>query len=208
MTTTTPPPLPRQSPSAGRSRRAAVLVVAVVLLLAGAGFAAWRATARDGGGPLDGRPRVSDAAAGISYGIPEGWKAGDEEDLIDAFTSTVSRRMDEDGGCFVLAGRGGAVPQDRLEARAEAAARSNAEFFYPEGGSRIEESRAVEVDGRPAHTVALKVTDGEGGAAGHVRLTLVSVDDSRSAFLLGVAQPGGTQEEREVDAVLESAALL
>ncbi|MFF3938872.1 hypothetical protein [Streptomyces phaeofaciens] len=182
--------------------------MAVVLLLAGAGFAAWRATARDGGGPLDGRPRVSDAAAGISYGIPEGWKAGDEEDLIDAFTSTVSRRMDEDGGCFVLAGRGGAVPQDRLEARAEAAARSNAEFFYPEGGSRIEESRAVEVDGRPAHTVALKVTDGEGAAAGHVRLTLVSVDDSRSAFLLGVAQPGGTQEEREVDAVLESAALL
>ena len=208
MTTSTPPVTapPQQPPTVRRSPKIAVLVVVALLLVAGAGFTAWRANSGDDG-PLDGRPRVSDDVAGISYGIPEGWKPGDEEDLIDAFTSTVSRRMDEDGGCFVLAGRGGAVPQDRLEARAEAAARSNAEFFYPEGGSRIEESRAVEVDGRPAHTVALKVTDGE-GAAGHVRLTLVSVDDSRSAFLLGVAQPGGTQEEREVDAVLESAALL
>lgn len=207
MTTPMPPALPQQPPAVRRrSPRKPLLLALVLLVLAGAGLAAWRATARDGG-PLDGRPRVSDTAAGISYGIPEGWTAGDEEELIDAYTSTMSRGTDEDGGSVVLAGRGGAVPREALEERAEAAARSNAAFFYPDGGSRVVESRAVEVDGRPAHTVALRVTDGEGGT-GHVRLTLVRVDDGRSAFLLGVAQPAGPRETRDVDAALESAALL
>lgn len=199
--------------------------MAVSLLLAAGGFTAWRASARDAGAvddarprvsesaahdarPLKGRPRVSDAVAGISYGIPEGWTAGDEEGLIPGFTSSVTRRMDAEGGSIVLAGKGEAVTRDQLRARAESAARSNAEFFYPDGTSRVEQSRAVEVGGRPAHTVVLRTTDKETGGEGHLRLTLVSVDDSRSAFLLGVVHPAGTEEAREADAVVESAGLL
>jgi hypothetical protein len=212
----TTPPLPQQPPyppltetGRPRSRRALLVIASVLLVLAGAGFASWKLTAGDDV-PLAGRPRVSDEAAGISYGIPEGWTRGDQKDLIDAFTSTISHERGEgdgEGGSVVLAGRGAAVPQADLEARTEAWARSNAEFFYPDGSSTVEESRPAEVDGRPAHTVALKVTDGEGGT-GHLRLTVVSVDYSRSAFLLGVAQPAGADENRAVDTVLESAAVL
>ncbi|MFE0728248.1 hypothetical protein ACFW2X_08370 [Streptomyces antibioticus] len=199
--------------------------MAVSVLLAAGGFTAWRAGARDGRAvdqgrprvsesaahaarPLEGRPRVSDAVAGVSYGVPEGWAAGDEEGLIPGFTSSVTRRMDAEGGSTVLAGKGEAVTRDGLRDRAESAARSNAEFFCPDGTSRVEESRAVEVGGRPAHTVVLRTTDKETGGEGHPRLTLVSVDASRSAFLLGVVHPAGTEEAREADAVVESAGLL
>ncbi|PNE34553.1 hypothetical protein AF335_08315 [Streptomyces eurocidicus] len=179
-------------------------VAALVLAVGGGG--AWWLTRGDGD-PLAGRPRVSDDAAGLSYAIPEGWEHSDRDKLIGAFTSSVGTSGDDrEGGSTVLAGRAGAIPEEALKPRAERAARSNAVFFAPDGRSVQEESRATEVSGRPAHTVVLRLDDGKGGV-GHLRMTVVKVDDSRSAFLLGIAQPAGPGERRTVDAVLESAAV-
>ncbi|WJV48428.1 hypothetical protein [Streptomyces flavofungini] len=240
MTTAPPvppvPPTPPQpyaqypqqpQPARGRRGRAVPVVVAVVLAVLAAGLGTWWWT-RDGDeAPLAGRPRVTDARAGLSYGIPEGWERNDKRgDLIGAFTSSIASKgkglgdsaeegNEEEGGGLALAGRSGAVPASSLKTETERAARSNAEFFYPDGSSEVKESEATTVDGRPAHTVALAVRDGEGGTA-HLRLTLVSVDGGRSAFLLGVATPGtgvgpyadkGPVDEAAVDDVLASAAL-
>lgn len=181
-------------------------VVVSVLVLVGGAATAWWLTRDEDGSPLAGRPRVTDDAAGISYAIPEGWQRNKKGDLVDAFTSsiTMARTGGEEGGSVVLAGRGGAVPKSELKERTEGVARSNAEYFYPDGRSTLEESKATTVSDRPAYTVALKVSGGEGGT-GHLRLTLIAGQDSRSAFLLGIAQPTGPDEQQEVDAVLESA---
>lgn len=200
-----PPLYPAPPPPGARHRRAVVagIVGAVVLvLLAGAGVVLWLAADGDEG-PLAGRPRVEDGAARISYGIPEGWKESDKGDLIDAFTSSVTSKGTGDRSGIVAAGRAGAVPQKDLKRQTETAARSNAEFFYPNGSSRPQESRATEVDGRPAHTVALKVKDGAGGS-GRLRMTLISLSGSRTAFLLGVANSPDPADLQEVDTVVES----
>ncbi|MFD9885215.1 hypothetical protein ACFWZT_27555 [Streptomyces alboflavus] len=237
MTSTPPmPPTPPQpyapypqppQPAGGRRGRTVPVVVAVVLAVLAAGLGTWWWT-RDGDeGPLAGRPRVTDARAGLSYGIPEGWERNDKKgDLIGAFTSSIASKgkgladpaeegSEEEGGGIVLAGRSGAVPESSLKVETEQAARSNAEFFYPDGSSEVKESEATTVDGRPAHTTALTVRDGEGGTA-HLRLTLVSVDGTRSAFLLGIATPGtdigpyadkGPVDEEAVDEVVASVEL-
>ncbi|QLE75615.1 hypothetical protein FGW37_32085 [Streptomyces rectiverticillatus] len=170
---------------------------------------------------------MTDGAAGLSYAIPEGWEHEEGKELVGAFTSSVTKEhagtgartgtgTSSEGGSTVLAGRAAAIPQAALQQQAERAARSNAVFFYPDGSSEVQESRPATVGGRPAHTVALKVSegkrgagtpDGSGSGTGHLRLTLIAVDDSRSAFLLGVAQPGGPIEAPEVDNVMESASL-
>ncbi|MBH5338372.1 hypothetical protein IHE55_27705 [Streptomyces pactum] len=113
------------------------------------------------------------------------------------------------GGGSVVAGRAGGIPEHRLKSMAVSAAHSNAEFFCPDGRATLRESRATTVTGRPAHTVALKVSHRDCGTL-HLRLTLASVDDDRSAFLIGLA----TWAERDVagremvDAVLADASLL
>ncbi|GHC44647.1 hypothetical protein [Streptomyces flavofungini] len=237
MTTTPPvPPTPPQPhaqypqpprPVSGHRGRTALVVVVVVLAVVAAGLGAWWWT-RDGDeGPLAGRPRVTDARAGVSYGIPGGWERNNKEgDLIGAFTSSIASKgrglgdsaeegNKEERGGLALAGRSGAVPESALQSETERAARSNAEFFYPDGSSEVKESEATTVGGRPAHTVALAVRDGEGGTA-HLRMTLVSLDGGRSAFLLGIATPGlgtgpnadrGPLDEDTVDDVLASVAL-
>ncbi|MGX8904509.1 hypothetical protein ACR820_04395 [Streptomyces netropsis] len=211
-----PAHLPHAPAAPARNRRAAVAgVVAVLVLALVCGLAVTWFMTREDGGPLAGRPRVTDGAAGISYAIPEGWERNDKGGLINAFTSSVAmkrtasdtRTDDEGGGRTVLAGRAGGIPQSSLRPQTERAARSNAEFFYPDGRSTIEESRATTVSDRPAHTVVLKVNDRQGHTS-HLRMTLISVDDRRSAFLLGITQPAGPTERREVDSVLESASLL
>ncbi|MGK5548718.1 hypothetical protein ACSNOH_28895 [Streptomyces sp. URMC 127] len=212
------PPVPPSSPSGRPGHRRTVVVgaVAALVLVLVAGVAAgWWMTRDEDGRPYAGRPRVTDTTAGLSYAIPEGWEHEGQQKLIGAFTSSVTKERarneytGEAGGSTVLAGRARAIPQPELQRQAERAARSNAEFFYPDGSSAPEESRPTTVDGRPAHTVALKVSDGKRGTGtpGHLRLTLIAVDDSRSAFLLGIAQPGGPAENREVDRVMESATL-
>ncbi|MES4902226.1 MULTISPECIES: hypothetical protein [unclassified Streptomyces] len=216
MTTPPPPVGPSVSPSGGvppvpgtpgrpGNRRTTVAVVVSVLVLVGGAVTAWWLTRDEDGSALAGRPRVTDDAAGISYAIPEGWQRDKKGDLVDAFTSSITRKPadGEEGGGVVLAGRGGSVAKPELKERTEGAARSNAEYFHPDGRSTVEESRATTVSDRPAYTVALKVSDDEGGAV-HLRLTLITVRDGRSAFLLGIAQPTGP-DEQEVDAVLESA---
>lgn len=186
--------------------------MAVVLLLAGGGFAVWRMVYGDDGGPLAGRPRVADSAAGVSYAIPEGWKQRKGK-LISAFTSTISqeRASDNESGSAVIAGRGEGVAEDKLGAYTERWARSNTEFFFPYGTVSKEESRALTVDGRPAHTVVLNVTDSDTGP-GRLRMTIISVDDSRVAFLIGITtrpeQTTGQKTGQEtVDAVLRSASV-
>ncbi|CAL9550189.1 hypothetical protein SUDANB105_04403 [Streptomyces sp. enrichment culture] len=199
-----------QQPPTGPKRRpklAITVVPALVLALAAGGLALWRAAHDGEDGPLAGRPRVKDTAAGLSYALPEGWKRSDG-DLIDSFTSSITHEhTGGEGGSVVLAGRGGAVPDDGLKMYTERWARSNAEFFYPDGGSTVTRSEPTTTDGRPAHTVALRVADEE-GSTGHLRLTVIAVDDTRTAFLLTVVQPATAPEDETADAVLESAAVL
>ncbi|KNB49437.1 hypothetical protein [Streptomyces caatingaensis] len=206
MTTPTPlpppfPPAPPLPPAPARRARPVVLVALLVLLLAGGGATAWWLSRDTDGAPLAGRPRVTDERAGLSYAIPDGWKSNGSKRLIDAFSSAIGSPRGT-----VLAGPSRPVPEPRLRTVTERAARSNAEFFYPDRAVRLEESRPEEVGGRPAHTVALAV-DAEGGRVAHLRMTVVASDDRRAAFLLGIATSGAPDDVREVDAVLRSASL-
>ncbi|MBD0741413.1 hypothetical protein [Streptomyces sp. CBMA152] len=206
-----PPPLPPMPPlQSGRPRTRSAWIVGavgalVLVLLAGA--AVWWSTRDEDSSPLAGRPRVTDSAAGLSYAVPEGWKRNDGKGLIQAFTSSITTKgPDGQGGAAVLAGRGRPVDESALQRNTEAAARSNAEFFYPDGKSTLEESRATTVSGRPAYTVALSVHD-ESGRSGRIRLTIVAQSGDQSAFLLGVTESPEPTDSREVDAVLASAAV-
>ncbi|MGW1073352.1 hypothetical protein [Streptomyces sp. NPDC002537] len=200
-----PYPLP---PARPRHRGAVVagVVAALLLVLTGGSAAAWWLLRDTDDSPLAGRPRVTDEKAGISYAIPEGWRQPESKGLIDAFTSTINKPRAGDEGAAVLAGRSGPVPESDLKRQAERAARSNAEFFYPDGSSELAESRATTVSHRPAHTVALRVSDGKGGTA-HLRLTLIAARDSSSAFLIGLGQHAAPAGDKEVDMVLRSASL-
>ncbi|MCA6092005.1 hypothetical protein LE181_07495 [Streptomyces sp. SCA3-4] len=215
------PPVPPVPPAGRpRNRRAAVtgVVAALVLALSGGTATAWWLL-RDDGSPLAGRPRVTDSTAGLSYAIPKGWGHEEKKGLIGAFTSSIATKgknkdkdSDGDGGGdghgsgVVLAGRGGPVPQSELKRQTERAARSNAEFFYPDSRTTLEDSRETTVSDRPAHTVTLAVDAGKQGTA-HLRMTVIAARPTASAFLLGLAQPAGAPAQREVDAVLASAAV-
>ncbi|WHM40405.1 hypothetical protein [Streptomyces sp. BPTC-684] len=201
------PPAPSHRPGRPRARRAWIVgaVSALVLVLA-AGAAVWWLTRDEDSSPLAGRPRVTDDSAGLSYAVPEGWKRNDGKDLIQAFTSSITTKgSGGQGGAAVLAGRGRGIDESALRQRTETAARSNAEFFYPDGKSTVEESRATTVSGRPAYTVALNVHD-DTGRAGRMRLTIVTQGGDRSAFLLGVTESPEPGDSAVVDAVLASAA--
>lgn len=187
-------------------------MLALVLVLAGgAAVTGW--LSRDAGGSaLDGRPRITDDKAGLSYALPEGWEHADGEDLIPAFSSVISDAEretagDDEDGATVLTGSAGAIPQSDLKRETERAARANAAFFFPNGSSTPQNSQPTTVSDRPAHTVVLRVEDGKGGI-GHLRITIVSVDDERSAFLLGIALPAESSARERVDEVLESAELI
>ncbi|WKX71839.1 hypothetical protein [Streptomyces sp. XD-27] len=204
------------SPEPPRNRRAVVAgVVALVLVLIGGALTAWWLTRdEDGDAPAArprvedssapaARPRVKDEKAGISYAIPEGWKR-DKGDLIDAFTTAIGKKGSHGEGASVMAGRTGGIPQPRLRYETERAASSNAEYFCPDSKTTPQETKATTVSGRPAHTAVLKVTHPDCGTL-YLRMTVVSVDDSRSAFLLGLSPQQGRDE---VDAVLKDASLL
>ncbi|MFE9406421.1 hypothetical protein ACFYNY_32465 [Streptomyces sp. NPDC006530] len=205
-----PPPLPSMPPlPAGprRTRHIRVVGAAGVLLLVLLAGAMWWLTRDGDNSPLAGRPRVTDSAAGLSYAIPDGWRRDDGKDLIQAFTSSITKAgPDGHGGAAVLAGRGGAVDESTLQRRTEAAARSNAEFFYPDGTSTLEESRPTRVSGRPAYTVSLSARD-DGGRAGRIRLTIVAQGAEQSAFLLGVTESPEPAVTHEVEAIMAGAAM-
>ncbi|MFI6055074.1 hypothetical protein ACIBCO_33925 [Streptomyces violascens] len=206
-----PPPLPPTPPLPYAQRRTrpawTVGAIGALVLVFLAGAAVWWLTGDDDSSPLAGRPRVTDTAASLSYAVPEGWESNDGKDLIQAFTSSITTKgPDGHGGAAVLAGRGGPVDESTLRQRTETAARSNAEFFYPDGKSTVEESRATTVSGRPAYTVLLSTRD-ENGTAGRLRLTIVTRSGDQSAFLLGVTESPESSASREVDAVLASAAV-
>ncbi|QDQ11823.1 hypothetical protein [Streptomyces spectabilis] len=208
-----PPYAPQPSPpgrAPGRSRRWGIVAVVVVALL-GAGLGGWWWSKDGDDDPLAGRPWATDLKAGVSYRLPEGWKR-DKEDLVDAFTSSIRTEAKGEEGedsrfGMVLTGRGGAVAESDLKAQTERAARSNAEFFNPDGSAEQTESEPTTVGGHPAHTVVLVMKGGEGGET-HLRLTVISADAARSVFLMGVAKPGAGDEQETADAVLESAKVL
>ncbi|WP_225834386.1 hypothetical protein [Streptomyces sp. NK08204] len=177
------------------------LVVAAVCAVA----ATWW-TRSDGSGPLAGRPRVTDTRAGLSYAVPEGWKhdAAKDNGLIGGFSSQISRTSgaDSSSGATVLAGRAGrTVARADLRRATEAAARSNAEFFFPDRPATLVTSQATEVDGRPAHTAVLEIST-DGGDSARLEMTLLTVRGERTSFLLGVttgaSDPTVTQDIHEV----------
>ncbi|MBL1082539.1 hypothetical protein JK359_11190 [Streptomyces actinomycinicus] len=217
MTTPTPSPTTQPTPlfpagpprpAPGRRRWLIAGLVALLVVVAAAVAVRWT---RDGdSGPLAGRPRVTDARAGLSYGIPDGWKhdAAKDKDLIGAFSSQISSVQagaTADTGATVLAGRAGqVVPRADLGRTTEAVARSNAEFFFPDRPAALEDSHDTVVDGRPAHTAVLRIKSDEGTA--RLQLTVVTVDGERTSFLLGLTtgavDPAVTED---VEAVLAGA---
>ncbi|MFI8927890.1 hypothetical protein ACIG3E_09475 [Streptomyces sp. NPDC053474] len=204
------PPQPGRSGRSGRSRRRGIVAVVVVALV-GAGLGAWWWSRGGDDDPLAGRPWETDLKAGVSYRLPEGWKR-DKGDLVDAFTSSIRTEGETEGGDgerfgMVVTGRGGAVAESDLKAQTERAARSNAEFFNPDGSAEQTESEATTVGGHPAHTVVLVMKGGEGGET-RLRLTVIKADAARSVFLMGMAKPGAGDEQETADAVLESAKVL
>lgn len=196
------PPLPPVPPRRCRRTAPVVVLVTALALLVGGAATAWWLTRDTDDSPFAGRPRVTDERAGLSYAIPEGWKKPEHKDLIDAFSSVIGTEK----GSSVLAGPSDPVPEPELKLRTERAARSNAEFFFPDRAVRLEESRPTTVSGRPAHTVALTVS-GEKDRAVHLRMTVVASGEGRAGFLLGLAMSGVPGDGREVDAVLESASV-
>ncbi|MEU9015774.1 hypothetical protein AB0D12_40160 [Streptomyces sp. NPDC048479] len=205
------PPHPSYPPPAPpRARRALIvgMVVALALLLLGGAATAWWLSRDEDGSALAGRPRVTDTRAGLSYAILEHWEHDEakDKDLISGFSSQITRKAAQgEAGGTVFAGRSRQViPPSDLQRQTEFAARSNAEFFFPDQAVALEESRSTTVSGHPAHTVWLRVKDKKGGLA-HLRLTLVTVDDKRSSFVLGIATgTPDTATDGEVDAVMES----
>ncbi len=182
----------------------------MVVTLVGAGLGAWWWSRGGDEEPLAGRPWETDLKAGVSYRLPEGWTR-DKGDLVNAFTSSIRTGAEgegEDSGRYgmVLTGRGGAVAESDLKAQTERAARSNAEFFNPDGSAEQTGSEATTVGGHPAHTVVLMMK-GEDGET-RLRLTVISADAGRSVFLMGLAKPGEGAEQEAADAVLKSAKVL
>ncbi|GGW77135.1 hypothetical protein GCM10010503_63750 [Streptomyces lucensis JCM 4490] len=162
--------------------------VALLVVVAAAAAARW--TREEDADPLAGRPRVTDTRAGLTYGVPEGWRHDPVKDkgLIDAFTSQITSRTHgastTSGGTVVAGPAGRPVPRADLRRTTESAARSNAGFFFPDRPATLEESRATLVDGRPAHTAVLRVPGDDGGA--RLEMTLVNVDGGHTSFLLGL----------------------
>ncbi|MCG0062354.1 hypothetical protein L0F81_03465 [Streptomyces tricolor] len=219
MTTPTPsattyPPTPHPGPAPqhapARSRWWAVAGVIALLLVVAGGVATVRWVRGGDDGPLAGRPRVTDTRAGLSYGVPEGWKhdAAQDKKLIGAFSSQIGNapaaKSTETGGT-VLAGRAGqAVPRAGLERATESAARSNAAFFFPDRPATLEESHATTLDGQPAHTAVLRI-QGEQGSS-RLKMTVVTIHGERTSFLLGLTTGAADRSVTEdVDAVLASA---
>ncbi|MFC4517570.1 MULTISPECIES: hypothetical protein [Streptomyces] len=192
----------------------AVGVTALAVLLAGIGTLGWWLTREGDDAPLAGRPRVSDTAAGLSYAIPEGWEhdAAKDANLLDAFTSQIARKPGaeagrDEPGAAVLAGRSRQViPPAGLRQQTERAARSNAEYFFPDQPATIEDSHPTQIGDQPAHAVTLKITNPKGSTT-HLRMTVVTVDNRRTSFVMGISgdTPSATADH-EIDAVLRSTA--
>ncbi|WP_328405071.1 hypothetical protein OHS70_37380 [Streptomyces sp. NBC_00390] len=203
-------PHPHPAPPRPRRARIVAMVVTLTLLLTAAAATAWRLSRDDDGSPLAGRPRVNDTRAGLTYAIPKGWEHDEakDKDLISGFTSQITSRTEQDSetGKTVLAGRAPQVIRPSgLQRQAESAARSNAEFFFPDQAATLEESRPATVSSHPAHTVTLNVKEEDGGTA-QLMMTLITVDDNRTSFLLGVTtNTPGTNAGHDIEAVMESA---
>ncbi|MDT0449429.1 APA family fibronectin-binding glycoprotein [Streptomyces hesseae] len=187
-------------------------LTALVVLLAGVGTLTWWLTRDGDDSPLAGRPRVNNTAAGLSYAIPAGWQhdAAKDSGLLSAFTSQIARKPgagaeDDALGAAVMAGRSRQViPASGLRQQTERAARSNAEFFFPDRPTTLEDSHPAKVGNQPAHAVTLKITDPKGSTA-HLRMTVVTIDNHHTSFVMGVYgdTPSATTDH-EVDAVLHS----
>ncbi|MEW2160319.1 hypothetical protein AB0950_34380 [Streptomyces sp. NPDC007189] len=202
-----PHPAPQSPPPRSRRRSAVGLVAAPMVLVCA--VVAVRSSGDGDSRPLEGRPRVTDTRAGLSYAVPEGWThdPAKDKDLIDAFTSrigTAGSGGPGPGGGSVVAGRAGQpVARADLPRATETAARSNAEFFFPDRPASVEESRDTVVDGQPAHTTVLRVAGEEGTA--RVEMTLITVHGERTSFLLGVTT--GTEDPQvtaDIEAVVGS----
>lgn len=187
-------------------------VVALVLVLLGGSAVTWWLAHDPGESRLAELPRVTDDKAGISYALPEGWEHSEGEELISAFSSMINagrleKGVDEEVRASVLAGPTGGIPESDLRRETEQAATSNTVYFFPDGSSSLQDSHPTTISDRPAHTVVLRFEDGN-GQTGHLRMTVVSVDDQRSAFLLGIALSDGPAARERVDGVLASAKLI
>ncbi|MET7639462.1 hypothetical protein [Streptomyces sp. NPDC005438] len=196
----TPPPTaaPGTAPATWR-RPGPVVAVLLALALLGGALTLWWADRNDD--PLDGRPRVDDHRAGVTYPVPEGWRRQRADQLIDAFSSGVT--APGKGSATVLASRGDAVADGERRSVAEHVAGQNAVFFFPDGSSDLTRSEATTVDGHPAHTVLRSVRDE--GRRYQLRATLISLDAHRSALLLGVVDTGHQTDRRLVEGVFREA---
>ncbi|RCG14355.1 hypothetical protein DTL70_31080 [Streptomyces diacarni] len=205
---TAPPPRPPAPSRVRRGLRAALTVAVVLTLACGGGTVWWLLRGRDDA-PLADRPRVSDDRAGVSYALPPGWELDRREEAgpRGAFSSRITRTTTGGrSGGTVLTGRSGqVVPDADLGTYTEAAARSNAERFFPRRPAELGGSRATEVSGHPGHTVALRLPARGGRPAGHLLMTVFTVDSDRTSFVLGIARGGSRADVHDVEDVLAGA---
>jgi hypothetical protein len=176
-------------------RRALVFVLA---LAAGtalvAGVVSFAASRLNAPGPAVG---VVDAAAGVSYRLPAGWRRGTVPP-VTGFTSVATL----DGSALVMARPGESVAVSGPRAATLELADLYGRLLLHGDTVTVVDDRSVTVAGYTGHSRALRATYTDVvNQPSYLRVTLLS-KGGRSVVFVGLAQPDDPKRRSEIDAVV------